>query len=94
MPFPWEGTVRWRLLREIVGTLTITCRGERARETVAAVRQLIYAREQEVDLATQLQRLQLPADAEAVEWNSSSSRQPLDSDDSDQVSNSSIIASR
>ncbi len=71
--------------------LVITCRGERARETVAAVRQLIYAREQEVDLATQLQRLQLPADAEAVEWNTnSSSRQPLDSDDSDQVSNSSI----
>ncbi len=52
------------------------------------MRQLIYAREQEVDLATQLQRLQLPADAEAVEWNTnSSSRQPLDSDDSDQVSN-------
>jgi len=72
--------------------LVITCRGERARETVAAVRQMIYAREQEVDLATQLQRLQLPADAEAVEWNthSRSNRKPLDSDDSDQVSNSSI----
>jgi hypothetical protein len=39
--------------------------------------------------------LLLSADAEAVEWNTnSSSRQPLDSDDSDQVSNSSITAPR
>ena len=56
--------------------------------TAAAVRQLIHAREQEVDLAGQLERLHLPPDAESVEWNSTSTRQPLDSDDSDEVCSS------
>ena len=57
---------------------------------MAAVEQLIQGREQEVDLVAQLQRLQLPADADAMEWRRQpdgtlNSGQPLDSDDSDQV---------
>ena len=48
--------------------------------------QLIRGQEQELELASQLERLKLP-DTDAMEWKrpAGSSRQRVDSDDSDQV---------
>jgi hypothetical protein len=54
---------------------------------VEAVTELIKSREQELDLASQLERLQLP-DTEAMEWRDrrpAGTSKPVDSDDSDQV---------
>jgi hypothetical protein len=52
------------------------------------VTELIRSREQELDLASRLERLQLP-DTEAMEWRGrrpvAPNSQPVDSDDSDQV---------
>jgi hypothetical protein len=65
------------------------CRGERGRATVAVLLQEIQRREQELELASQLQRLQLLPDTQAMEWRqrpATAAAQPLDSDDSDQVS--------